>query len=83
MRTGIVIAMIAAFPPTLAAVLSYLASRRALRRTVGQPTTEPLITLLLRVEEKVDRLTDGQAQVRERLSRVEVDRHRHAFGGSR
>ncbi|MGH2728214.1 MAG: hypothetical protein ACRDKS_14695 [Actinomycetota bacterium] len=83
MRVAVVVAFIAAFPPTLAAILSFLAGRRALRRAVGEPTNEPVITLLLRLEEKVDRLTDGQALVRERVARVESDRHRHAFGGSR
>lgn len=83
MRANILVALIAAFPPTVAAVLSYAASKRALRRAVGEPASEPLIALVLRIDEKVDHLTDGQSQVRERLARVEVDRHRHAFGGSR
>lgn len=75
---GVVIALIAATPPGIAAVLGYLANRRSLRRSVGGPPGVPLIRVVERVEAKVDRidakldrLTESQAQVREQVARVE------------
>lgn len=71
MRTGIVIALIAALPPTLAAVLGYIASIRSIRRSVGATPGMPLGRALERLDAKVDRLVEGQAAVRERLARLE------------
>lgn len=72
MKTGIVIAVIAAFPPTLAAVLGFLASSKTIRRSVGAPPGVPLARLVERLEGKVDHLAEGQAQIRERLARLEA-----------
>lgn len=71
MKAGIVIALIAALPPTLAAVLGYLASIRSIRRSVGATPGMPLSRALERLDAKVDRLIEGQAVVRERLARLE------------
>ncbi|MEX2556587.1 MAG: hypothetical protein WEB06_13295 [Actinomycetota bacterium] len=71
MRAGIVIALIASFPPTLAALLGYLASIRTIRRSVGATPGMPLARALERLDAKVDRLVEGQAAVRERLARLE------------
>lgn len=71
MKAGIVIALIAAFPPTLAALLGYLASIRTIRRSVGATPGMPLARALERLDVKVDRLVEGQAAVRERLARLE------------
>lgn len=78
MSEEITVALIAATPPTVAAVLGYLANRRSLRRSVGTPPGIPLSRALERVESKVDRLDakvdglgEGQALVRERLARLE------------
>lgn len=71
MRAGIVIALIAAFPPTLAAILGYLANSRSIRRAVGEPQGVPLITVVERLDGKLDKLADGQAAIRERLARLE------------
>lgn len=77
MSEGIVIAFIAATPPTIAAVLGYLASRRALRRSLGTPPGI-LIGVIERVESKVDRLdtkfdalSESQTLIRERLAGLE------------
>jgi len=70
-KAGIVIALIAALPPTLAAVLGYLASIRSIRRSVGATPGMPLSRALERLDAKVDRLIEGQAVVRERLARLE------------
>jgi len=74
----IAIALIAATPPTVAAILGFLANRRSLRRSVGTPPGIPLSRAIERVESKVDRLDakieglgEGQAVVRERLARLE------------
>ena len=71
MKAGIVIALIAAVPPTLAAVLGYVASIRSIRRSVGATPGMPLARALERLDAKVDRLIEGQAAVRERLARLE------------
>lgn len=81
------IAAIAAVPPTLAAILGYLASRRSLRRSIGSNPGMPLRDLLTRMEArfetrldrfegKVDRIVEQNAAIRERLSRLEVGRAR-------
>ena len=71
MSSEILVAMIAGLPPTLAAVLAYVANSRSIRRSVGSPPGVPIARLIERLEEKVDRLTEGQAVVRERLARLE------------
>lgn len=71
MKASIVIALIAALPPTLAAVLGYLASIRSIRRSIGATPGIPLSRALERLDAKVDRLIEGQAVVRERLARLE------------
>lgn len=65
------VAMVAAVPPTLAAVLGYLGNRRSIRRSLGNSPGVPLSKVVGRLEEKVDRLIDGQAAIRERLARLE------------
>ena len=71
MSDVILVAAIAAGPPTLAAVLGYLANSRSLKRTVGEPQGVPLTTIVERLDTKVDKLLDGQASIRERLARLE------------
>lgn len=71
MNDVIVVAAIAAGPPTLAAVLGYLANSRSLRRTVGEPQGVPLTTIVERLDAKIDKLAEGQTEVRERLARLE------------
>jgi hypothetical protein len=75
---ALTVALIAAVPPSAAAVLGYLANRRSLRRSVGVRPGIPLSRVLERVETKVDRIEDkldrlaeGQTAVRERLARLE------------
>jgi hypothetical protein len=70
-RAGVVVAIIAALPPTLAAVLGYFANSRSIRRSVGAPPGIPLARALERIDEKVERLVDGQAAIRERLAHLE------------
>lgn len=85
MSEGIVIALIAATPPTIAAVLGYLANRRSLRRSVGTSPGVPLTKVLERLESrfegrfdrletKLDRAADQQVQMRERIARLEAER---------
>jgi hypothetical protein len=66
-----VVAVIAAGPPTLAAILGYLANHRSIRRSVGSPPGMPLARVIERVEDKIDRLSEGQAAIRERLANLE------------
>lgn len=65
------VAMVAAVPPTLAAVLGYLGNRRSIRRSLGNSPGVPLSKVVGRLEGKVDRLIDGQSAIRERLARLE------------
>lgn len=74
MKTGVLIAIIAAIPPTLAAILGYRANARALRRSIGTPPGVPLTRIVERLEHKIDRLAEGQTVVRERLARLEGER---------
>lgn len=85
MSEGIVIALIAATPPSIAAILGYLANRRSLRRSVGTSPGVPLTKVLERletrfegrfdrVEAKLDRAADQQVRMRERIARLEVER---------
>ena len=71
MKAAVLVAAVAAFPPTLAAILGYLANNRSLRRSIGEPSGMPLTTVVQRLDEKVDRLVEGQAATRERLARLE------------
>ncbi len=80
MSEEVITALIAATPPTIAAVLGYLATKRSLRRSVGTSPGLPLAKVIERVDvkvdrvdSKVDRVIDGQAQIRERLARLEGD----------
>lgn len=90
MTSEVVIAMIAAIPPTLAAILGFLANRRSLRRSVGVSTGVPLAAVIRsvdtkveRIEAKVDRLGEGQADVRERLAHLEGERQRRLWSPPR
>jgi hypothetical protein len=70
----VLVAAIAAGPPTLAAILGYLANSRSIKRTVGEPQGVPLITIVERLDAKVDKLADGQSSIRERIARLEGPR---------
>lgn len=77
MGPEILIAAIAALPPTIAAVLGYLGNRRSIRRSVGNSPGVPLSKIVERVELKVDHLVEGQTVIRERLARLEGERSHH------
>lgn len=62
--------VIAAIPGCLAALLAYL-SRRSLRRSIGNPSSVPLTTIVEGLDAKVDKLVDGQTEIRERLAWIE------------
>ena len=71
MSSEILVAMIAGLPPTLAAVLAYVANSRSIRRSIGAPPGIPLTRVIERLEGKIDRLAESQAVIRERLARLE------------
>ena len=78
MSEQVVVALIAAVPPCLAAILGYLATKRAITRSVGTRRGVSLARLLGRLDSKIDRvhaevrqLSDGQADLGERLARLE------------
>lgn len=71
MSPELLVALVAAIPPTLAAVLGYLGNRRSIRRSLGNSPGVPLNKVVARIESKVDKLVEGQAQIRERVARLE------------
>ena len=82
MSEAVMVALIAAAPPTVAAILGYLANRRSLRRSVGARPGIPLSrarerveTKVDRIEDKLDRLAEGQTAVRERVARIEGEQN--------
>lgn len=68
--TELLIAVIAALPGCLAAVLAYL-SRRSLRRSIENPSSIPLTTVVKDLDTKLEKLVEGQTEIRERLARIE------------
>ena len=70
MTKAIVIAVIAATPGVLGAVLGYLNSR-SIRRQTATENAVPLGRLLEQLDRKVDRLTDNVVDLRERVARLE------------
>lgn len=85
MSEGVLIALIAAAPPTAAAILGYLANQRSLRRSVGTSGDVPLAEVVERLETrsegrfdrletKVDRVLDQHGEIRERLARIGAER---------
>lgn len=72
MSDVVIVAIIAAGPPTLASVLAYLSSR-SVRRSVGRPDAISLSAVVELLVEKVDQVVEGQAEIRERLARLEGD----------
>jgi hypothetical protein len=76
------ITAIAAVPPTVAAILGFLATKRSLRPSVGGSPGVSLAAVIKRmdakverIEARVDRLGDGQTEVRETLARFERQSH--------
>lgn len=78
------VALIAAGPPTLAAVLGYVASKRSLKRSIGGNPGVPLREMLRQMQSrtdrrfdsleiKIDRAVEQSALMRERLARLEAD----------
>ena len=70
MTKAIVVALIAATPGVVGAVLGYLNSR-SIRRQTATENAVPLGRLLEQLDRKVDRLTDNVGGLRERVARLE------------
>lgn len=74
---GLAIALIAATPPTLAAVLTFLAARSAMRResdahaAVLTHSLDTLQTTVDRIERIVERIDGGIGDLRERVAHLE------------
>lgn len=80
MSTEIVVAIVAAWPPVLAATLTFLAARAADRRAsleraaLTAQSLDQLATAVGRVEAVVERVETGLGDVRERVARLEGGR---------
>lgn len=70
MSEAVLIAAIAAVPPTVAAVLSF-ASNRSVRRSIATQGDVPIGALVERLEHRVESLGDGLAEVARRAARLE------------
>jgi hypothetical protein len=74
---ALVVAAVAAWPPTLAAVLSFLAARSSDRRAVDEraalvaQSLDTLGTTVAHVDAAVERVETGVVELRERVSRLE------------
>lgn len=83
MTRTVVVALIAAVPWCLAAIFAFLGNR-SLKRSIGYPTSIPLSRVVEGVSLKIDRLFDGQTEIREHLARLEGERpHYSRARGSR
>jgi hypothetical protein len=77
MRGPVVVAAIAAAPPTLAAMLTFLQARAANRRAAEQDALGVARSLgnlqgaVSRVEAAVGRIDEGMVDLRERVARLE------------
>ncbi len=78
MNEQVVIALIAAIPPSLAAIFGYLATKRTIMRSVGTRRGFSIARGLARLDSKIDRVDAkvaaigaGQSDIVERLSRLE------------
>lgn len=77
MTTAVVVALIAATPPTLAAWFTFLQARAAARRAMAQDAAGVTRALgemkvgLGRVEATVERIDQGVVELRERVARLE------------
>lgn len=86
MRTAVLAAAIAAVPPTVAALLTFLQARATNRRAAEQDAAGvsralgELQATVGRVEAKVDRVDEGVVDLRERVARLEGA---HPGGGVR
>jgi phage shock protein A len=77
MTEGVVVAIVAAWPPTVAATLTFLAARAADRRASVEraaataQSLEALGASVERVEAVVGRVESGVGELRERVARLE------------
>ena len=77
MRTAVVAALVAAVPPTVAALLTFLQARATNRRAAEQDAVGVARILgemggtIERIEATVERLDDGVTDLRERVARLE------------
>jgi hypothetical protein len=80
-KEALIVAVVAAWPPTLAAVLTFLAARSSDRRAADErvavvaQSIDTLGTAVARVDDAVERVEAGVVELRERVARLEGTRH--------
>jgi len=80
-KEALIVAVVAAWPPTLAAVLTFLAARSSDRRAADErvavvaQSIDTLGTAVARVDDAVERVEAGVVELRERVARLEGARH--------
>jgi hypothetical protein len=85
---GLLVALIAATPPTLAALLTFVAARSAMRResesraAVVTHSLDVLQAAVGRIERAVERVDTGVGDLRERVAHLEGASEVRTAGGS-
>ena len=81
MSSNVLVAMLAATPPTAAAILTFIAARASDKRVAADraavvaKSLDQLGAAIARIESAVDRVETTLADVRERVARLEGARH--------
>lgn len=70
MNDAVIVATIAALPPTLAAVLSF-AANRSVRRSIATQGDAPIGAIVERLEHQVETLASGVGEINRRVARLE------------
>lgn len=70
MSTELSVAVIAATPPTLAAVLAFMSSR-SVKRSIATQGEAPIGALVERLQRQVDKVEQNVGDIADRLARVE------------
>lgn len=87
MSAGLTVALVAASPPTLAALLAYGAARASARQAATEraavidQSLDSLNAAVARVEAAVARVESGVGDLRERVARLEGAHQPGAVGG--
>lgn len=79
MTASVIIALIAAFPPTLGAILAF-ASARSVKRSVATNGSLPIGALVERLEGKLDRIEADVHRMGERVAHLEGVHAIHPLG---
>jgi hypothetical protein len=81
LSTGLIVALVAAIPPTLAAILAF-ASSRSVKRSVGPTNGVPLSRMVEILDGKIERQARDMSVLGERQAKLEERLYWHLVGGA-